>query len=630
MAQNLSSQTESKRRFKKKVYEDFIMNDGNKGNNKAARFACKGCSNIFKNKKTLLHHQAVCLTVKVNLTQQGSFFGDHFTNKTELQGTTSLQEKILPASQPLVVSEVDSGEVNENSNPTLINQAMELQNHQTDEMEIPVSFINETDTTITPSSFPRDDRILPNLPVYEHVEKIPTQDYNQIDGHTLVEKIEVFYEAVVRWQKNHFQLPTGQSGKKFITLLTDWLKKFNAKSCFQGIAMKVFMVLPSLMLQKPSAKSKAKDHSALLEERLKLWEEGNIDKIFEEAEIIQKKMISGKKAKSDEDITRIFSKLVLEGKLGPALKFLDEQAENAVLPATPEVINKMKELHPEPSEIKPFSLFHGPVMTTPPAYFYSIDEDQIRKAANATNGSGGPSLLDAQHWRRILTSNKFKMEGKELREQLALFARRIATETVDPAILEAYVACRSIPLNKNPDEESIELQIRPIGVGEVIRRIVGKAQSWCLSSDIQEAAGPLQVSAGLKGGAEAAIHAMKEIYNQQGVDGVILVDARNAFNSLNRMVALHNIQYLCPPFALVLINTYRTPTRLFIGRGGEIESKEGNTQGDTLAMPFYGISVKPLIDILKIKNLSRMSEPNIIKPSVSQAWLADDASAAAK
>ena len=85
---------------------------------------------------------------------------------------------------------------------------------------------------------------------------------------------------------------------------------------------------------------------------------------------------------------------------------------------------------------------------------------------------------------------------------------------------------------------------------------------------------------------------MKEIYEQQGIDGVILVDARNAFNSLNRMVALHNIQYLCPPFAVVLINTYRRPSRLFIAGGGEIESQEGNTQGDTLSMPFYGISVK--------------------------------------
>ena len=58
-----------------------------------------------------------------------------------------------------------------------------------------------------------------------------------------------------------------------------------------------------------------------------------------------------------------------------------------------------------------------------------------------------------------------------------------------------------------------------------MRRIVGKAISWCLSTDIQNAAGPLQVSAGLKAGAEAAIHAMKDIYDQEGTDAIILVDA---------------------------------------------------------------------------------------------------------
>ena len=48
-------------------------------------------------------------------------------------------------------------------------------------------------------------------------------------------------------------------------------------------------------------------------------------------------------------------------------------------------------------------------------------------------------------------------------------------------------------------------------------------------------------------------------------------------------------------------------------------SQEGTTQGDTLAMSFYGICVKPIIDILRQK-----------QPSVYQVWLADDATAASK
>ena len=112
---------------------------------------------------------------------------------------------------------------------------------------------------------------------------------------------------------------------------------------------------------------------------------------------------------------------------------------------------------------------------------------------------------------------------------------------------------------------------------------------------------------------------MRDIFQHENTDAVILVDAANAFNRLNRKVALHNVQYLCPPFATVLINTYRIPSRLFIGSSGEIESQEGTTQGDTLAMSFYGICIKPIIDILRKKH-----------PLVSQVWLGDDATSAAK
>ena len=138
-----------------------------------------------------------------------------------------------------------------------------------------------------------------------------------------------------------------------------------------------------------------------------------------------------------------------------------------------------------------------------------------------------------------------------------------------------------------------------------------------------EAAGPLQVASGFKGGAEAAIHGMKLKFECEATDAILLVDAANAFNQLSRLVALHNIQYICPPFAIVLINTYRNPARLFIVEGGEIESAEGNTQGDTLASAFYGLGTKPII--CELNNLNTEDTPTI-----SQVWLADDATSAGK
>ena len=112
------------------------------------------------------------------------------------------------------------------------------------------------------------------------------------------------------------------------------------------------------------------------------------------------------------------------------------------------------------------------------------------------------------------------------------------------------VACRLIALNKCPG-------VHPIGVGEVVRRIIAKAVLSIVKLDVLDAAGSLQLCVGQDAGSEAAVHAMRAIFCDDSTEAVLLVDASNTFNCLNRQVALHNIQTLCPPLANILINTYR-------------------------------------------------------------------------
>ena len=79
---------------------------------------------------------------------------------------------------------------------------------------------------------------------------------------------------------------------------------------------------------------------------------------------------------------------------------------------------------------------------------------------------------------------------------------------------------------------------------------------------------------------------------------MILVDASNAFNNLNREVTLRNILTLCPALSKIIINTYRDYSKLFVG-GESILSQEGTTQGDPLAMAMYAVAILPLIDRIK-------------------------------
>ena len=113
------------------------------------------------------------------------------------------------------------------------------------------------------------------------------------------------------------------------------------------------------------------------------------------------------------------------------------------------------------------------------------------------------------------------------------------------------------------------------------------------------AAGPLQVCAEQAAEYEDAIHAMRDLFCDAGSEATLLVDASNAFNSVNRQAGRHNISILCLALSMVLHNTYGAPTRLFVTGQGEISSREGTTQGDPLAMSMYALAVVPLIRQLR-------------------------------
>ena len=217
----------------------------------------------------------------------------------------------------------------------------------------------------------------------------------------------------------------------------------------------------------------------------------------------------------------------------------------------------------------------------------------IRKIAREVNGASGPSNLDSDGWKRILTSSSFGTYSNNLCESIAALARKLcfSRNCANDDSLEALLASKLIPLDKNPG-------LRPIGVGEVLRRIIGRAVMRTCRSSIIESAGDLQLCAGQQGGCEALVHAMADVFDDEECDAVLLVDADNAFNRINRKVVLHNIKVICPIIATYAINCYQQSGRLFVTGGIELSSDEGTTQGDPAAMPLYALGTIPLLQAI--------------------------------
>ena len=103
------------------------------------------------------------------------------------------------------------------------------------------------------------------------------------------------------------------------------------------------------------------------------------------------------------------------------------------------------------------------------------------------------------------------------------------------------MASRLIALDKCPG-------IQPIGIGESLCRILGKAICMVTRMDIEEVAGIKQLCAGVRAGIEGTFHAISELFEDNRNLGwdVLMVDAANAFNSLNRIASLWNIRVLWP------------------------------------------------------------------------------------
>ena len=208
--------------------------------------------------------------------------------------------------------------------------------------------------------------------------------------------------------------------------------------------------------------------------------------------------------------------------------------------------------------------------------------------------------MDADIWKHLICSKAYGNHSKNLAEAIACLACRLCTEEIHFDSLREFTACHLIPLDKGSDISG-NPGVRPIGIGEVLRRIVGKSVMAVLKTDVQTACGCVQTCTGIKSGIEASIQSASRIWENEETECLLQVDADNAFNRFNRKVALHNIQQICPPIKTFLHNHYQKAARLTVSDGinhDSLLSEEGATQGDPAAMGFYSLGIAPLIQLL--------------------------------
>ena len=359
------------------------------------------------------------------------------------------------------------------------------------------------------------------------------------------------WQRVIALPKRLYDVPGGAVGRHFVDLLSDevgLLSEGTDKS-------ERLIVCLSVLLQRDTMVQKGLDVQRPLSKRMDMWQGGCIDELLVDLDRCARKFgrLSTSKPENDH-IIKVFSRLMWKGQVCSAVRWLTERASNggvlsplSMVDTDRTVLDVLKEQHPHPSV--PVEKAFLSCDSLPPIIDVDITAAHVEKIARQIQGGAGPGGTTAILWHDCLL--RYGSHSIKLRDSMAGLARRLANTIVPWNDIRALMANRLIALDKCPG-------VRPIGIGEAPRRILGKIIVMATRWEIEEECGVDQLCSGLQAGIEGAIHSMRELFeDNKGTGwGVLLVDAKNAFNSLNREAALWNVRVLWPQCSRFLFNTY--------------------------------------------------------------------------
>ena len=172
--------------------------------------------------------------------------------------------------------------------------------------------------------------------------------------------------------------------------------------------------------------------------------------------------------------------------------------------------------------------------------------------------SGGPDGLLPQHLKDLL--NPPSGVTAPFLSALSSFVSHVLNGNTPTALRHVFFGARLVALTKRDGG------VRPIAVGSTLRRLVAKVAVQLVSDDMTTILAPRQLGFGVKGGAEAAVHAARSYLNHLDSDSAMVkLDFRNAFNTVRRdrmLEATSVLLLIC--ILLSILHTRNLP--LFSGR----------------------------------------------------------------
>ncbi|CAE8636187.1 unnamed protein product [Polarella glacialis] len=239
----------------------------------------------------------------------------------------------------------------------------------------------------------------------------------------------------------------------------------------------------------------------------------------------------------------------------------------------------------------------SPVPTCPPLDSLPlaavIGQEVVSKVLHSfpQESAPGPSSLRVQHLLEGLTPAHRAAVLEQLTAVVQLLVRGEAPEAVAPTLAGAGLF--AMPKATGG--------VRPIAIGEVLRRIVGK----CLCASVKEEAKrffhPSQVGVACPTGIDAAVRSARAWKNRSATDtskALLKLDFANAFHCVSRSQVLEQTRRHFPSLARWSQWCYSRPSKLVFG-SYTISSETGVQQGDPLGPLLFSAAIQPIVEQLR-------------------------------
>ena len=217
-------------------------------------------------------------------------------------------------------------------------------------------------------------------------------------------------------------------------------------------------------------------------------------------------------------------------------------SDDTVLEVTPEVRQALWLMHPsEPEDLVTPNIPADNIAVT-------ADEKKTIRSLRSFSGAccGGIDALRSSLLLDLVADSTAEA-GLHLRRSITNLTNKILHRDVSDYAAKLLFSSNLAALwNKNGG-------IRPVAVGNVFRRLAAKAGCYAVSRAVSYELLPIQLRASVKGGAEAAVHAVrKSVTNKIDSDDhriMVKLDMMNAFNLVRRDHVLQTCLDLTPEIA---------------------------------------------------------------------------------